>query len=145
MITYSIGEVAKRMGITTHTLRYYEKEGLLPRIRKNSSGARRFNDGDLLWLKILESLKATGLSLKDIKYYLELKLQGDKTLSERKQIFLKQKERLEEQIKALGDCIEKVNFKIKYCETAIQTGEDKVFENNQELQSEGERLFSSFK
>lgn len=54
---YSIGQVARKTGLTTHTLRYYEKEGLLPFVRKNSSGLRVFSDNDLGWLAMIECLK----------------------------------------------------------------------------------------
>ncbi|MBR1825661.1 MAG: MerR family transcriptional regulator [Alphaproteobacteria bacterium] len=145
MMTYSIGEVAKLMGITTYTLRYYEKEGLLPNIRKNSAGLRRFSEHDLAWLNILECLKSTGLPLKEIKRYLELSKEGDKTLQERLQIFLKQKQHLEEQIRALSDNMEKINFKIKYYEAAIQDGEAQVYEKNKELKAERNRLFKTKK
>ena len=59
MKTYSIGEVAKLMGLTTHTLRFYDKEGLLPNVRKNSAGLRRFTEEDINWLLILDCLKST--------------------------------------------------------------------------------------
>lgn len=64
---YSIGQVAKKLGLTAHTLRYYDKEGLLPFVRKGSSGARVFEDEDVDWLIIIECLKGTGMQLKDIK------------------------------------------------------------------------------
>ena len=101
MTTYSIGEVAKRTGMTTYTLRFYEKEGILPSIRKNSSGLRRFNDQDLYCLYVIECLKSAGLPLKEIKIYLELMQRGDATLYDRLQIILNQKKRLEEQINSL--------------------------------------------
>ena len=61
---YSIGQVAKKLGLTAHTLRYYDKEGLLPFVRKGSSGARVFEDEDVDWLIIIECLKGTGMQLK---------------------------------------------------------------------------------
>ena len=69
---YTIGQVARRMGVTAHTLRFYDKEGLLPNVRKNSAGIRRFSEEDLNWLGVLECLKSTGMQLKDIKHYLEI-------------------------------------------------------------------------
>ena len=141
MITYSIGEVAKRTGMTTHTLRYYEKEGLLPVIHKNSSGARRFNEHDMECLEVLECLKSTGLPLKEIKLYMDLRQKGDTTLNERLQIFIRQKKRLEDQILVLNESMDKINFKIKFFEEAIKVGEDKVFEKNDELKAECKRLF----
>lgn len=140
MKTYSIGEVAKIMGFTTHTLRYYDKEGLLT-VRKNSAGLRRFNEEDLAWLHILSCLKATGLPLKEIRHYLNLSRQGNKTLQERMTIFQKQKQRLEEQINILKQNMEKIDFKIKYYEAAMQDGEKDVFIKHPELKKQGDKLF----
>lgn len=138
---YRIGEVAEILGITTYTLRYYEKERLLPRIRKNSAGLRCFTPEDLNWLQILECLKSTGLPLKEIRHYLELSQKGDATLNERLQIFQKQKNRLEKQISDLQVNMEKINFKIKYYEQALQKGEKNVYSNNQAFAKERDRLF----
>lgn len=94
---YSIGQVAKKLGLTAHTLRYYDKEGLLPFVRKGSSGARVFEDEDVDWLIIIECLKGTGMQLKDIKKYMDLCQQGDATVGERLELFRRQKEKLEQQ------------------------------------------------
>jgi len=139
--TYSIGEVAKQLGVSTHTLRFYDKEGLLPNVHKNSAGLRRFTQDDINWLKVMECLKSTGLPLKEIKYYLQLSKLGDATLQERLQIFQKQKQRLEQQIKDLQSNMERINFKIKYYKAAINDGEAAVFAKNGDLQQERERLF----
>ena len=93
---YSIGQVAKKLGLTAHTLRYYDKEGLLPFVRKGSSGARVFEDEDVDWLIIIECLKGTGMQLKDIKKYMDLCQQGDATVGERLGLFKRQKEKLEQ-------------------------------------------------
>lgn len=74
---YSIGQVAAKTGLTVHTLRYYEKEGLLPFVRKSSSGLRMFSDNDLGWLSIIECLKETGMPLKGIKQYIDWFREGD--------------------------------------------------------------------
>lgn len=141
MNTYSIGEVAQLTGLTTYTLRYYEKEGLLPSIRKNSSGVRRYNEQDLAVLEVLECLKSMGLPLREIKKYLDLRQKGDETLYDRLQIFLRHKKRIEDQMEALKSGLEKINFKIKYFEAALQSGEKDVYVNHNELKLECERLF----
>ena len=138
---YSIGEVAEKLGLTTHTLRYYDKERLLPRVRKNSAGLRRFSDEDVNRLYILECLKATGLQLKEIKHYFDLCEKGDSSLSERLAIFQKQKERLEKQIQDLNQNIARIKFKIEYYQEALQGGEKGIFERNKKLAKEKEELF----
>lgn len=141
MKTYSIGEVAAKTGLSTYTLRFYEKEGLLPNIRKNSAGLRRFSEDDLGWLYILDCLKSTGLPLKEIRHYFELIKRGDETLAERLQIFENQKIRLEKQIEILQNNMEKINFKIKYYQAAMRDGEKNVFDKNLSLKEERKRLF----
>lgn len=69
-MTYTISEVADKYGISPHTLRYYDKEGLLFTIKRSDAGIRIFDDEDLAWLDILTCLKATGMPLKDIKQFL---------------------------------------------------------------------------
>lgn len=143
-MAYSIGQVAKITGLTTHTLRYYDKFGILPSVGKNSAGLRRFTDDDLRWLNILECLKSTGLQLKDIKHYIDLSKQGDNSLQERYQIFLKQKKRVEEEMTKLKFNMEKINFKIKYYEAALKFGEANVYKQNPELLKSRNRLFKKF-
>ena len=101
---YSIGQVAKKTGLSVHTLRYYEKEGLLPFVRKNSSGLRIFSDSDLGWLELIECLKATGLHLKGIKQYIDWYIEGDSTLQLRLDMFRQQKIRIEEQMTNIPHC-----------------------------------------
>ena len=141
MKTYSIGEVAKMMSVTTHTLRFYDKEGLLPNVRKNSAGLRRFTEDDINWLLILDCLKATGLPLKEIRHYIELAKQGSKTLSERREMFIHQKERVKQQMEVLSKNMEKIDFKIKYYDEAIKNGEENVYLKNKHLAEEKKRLF----
>ena len=143
-MTYTIGELSQKMGLTAHTLRFYEKEGLLQKVRKNSAGFRRYSDEDINRLRILECLKATGLSLKDIKHYFDLCAKGDDTIAERMAIFLKQKERLDVQLADLMQTKEKINFKIAYYEEAAKGGEKGLYERNPELAKAKKRLFPDF-
>lgn len=141
MKTYSIGEVARLMGMTTHTLRFYDKEGLLPNVRKNSVGLRRFTEDDINWLLVLDCLKSTGLPLKEIRYYIELAQQGSSTLQERMNMFLRQKKRVEQQIEELNRNMEKINFKIQYYQEALKNGEENIYQKNKHLATEKKRLF----
>lgn len=138
---YTIGQVAKKLGITAHTLRYYDKEGLLPFVKKGSFGARVFSDDDVDWLIILECLKGTGMRLKDIKKYMDLCQIGDSTLQKRLELFLKQKERVEEQILLFKQYMEKIDFKIAYYEEAVKHGSINIYKRNKCLAKERERLF----
>ena len=124
-LTYTISEAAAKMGVSVHTLRFYDKEGLLPDI-KRVNGRRIFKDEDFNWLRVLNCLKSTGMPLKEIKKYLELCSEGDKTLKQRKEIILKQKESIEKQIEFLKDNLKEIEHKLNYYDTAIKAGTENI-------------------
>lgn len=138
---YTIGQVAKKLGLTAHTLRYYDKEGLLPFVKKGSSGARIFEDDDIDWLLILDCLKRTGMQLKDIKRYMDLCQAGDSTLQQRLEMFQSQKIKIEEQMKQLNQYMEKIDFKIAYYQEAVKNGSINIYERNQCLADAKKRIF----
>ena len=76
---YSIGEVAEKLNLSKSTIRYYDKEGLLPFVERKESGIRMFAESDISMLQVIECLKSTGLSIKDIKKFSEWCLKGDLT------------------------------------------------------------------
>ena len=80
---YTVGEMAKILGVPASTLRYYDKEGMLPFVERTSGGIRMFKEQDYEWLKIIECMKKAGMPIKDIKNYIELALEGDVTIHER--------------------------------------------------------------
>ena len=104
--------VIKKYNLSASTLRYYEKEGLLPKIKKNQSNQRVYDDDDLSWLDIIMCMRKTGMTIAYIKNYIELCQEGDNTINQRYEIFLKQKEILLLQQQELEKNIETVNYKI---------------------------------
>lgn len=142
-MNYKIGQIAKRMGLSAHTLRYYDKEGLLPTIRKNSSGLRVFTDSDIEWLIIIECLKGCGMTLKDIKAYIDMCLIGDSTISDRLEMFKKQKKNLEEQQRQIAKHMEKINYKISFYTEALKNGGIDAAQHNHYLATEKKRIFGS--
>ena len=82
-MVYSVGEVAKQLNVAPSTLRYYDKEGLLPFIERSSGGIRVFKDEDLSWLKTIECLKKTGMPIKEIKHFIDCCMEGDSKIDER--------------------------------------------------------------
>ena len=142
---YSIGQAAKKMGLTAHTLRYYEKEGLLPFVKKTSPGLRIFSEEDIGWLQMIECLKGTGMPLKGIKQYIDWFIEGDSTLQKRLDMFKQQKIKIEEQMRELKKHMEKINYKIAYYTEMVENGSDGVFERNKELAKERARLFGTRK
>ena len=119
---YTVGEISKLLGIPSSTLRYYDKEGLLPFVERSSGGIRMFQEKDFEWLKIIECMKKTGMPIKDIKNYIELTLQGDDTIPERLALFQKQRRQLQLQLESLQQAMEVLDYKCWYYETAQEAG-----------------------
>lgn len=119
---YTIGEMSKRLGIPSSTLRYYDKEGLLPFLERSSSGIRMFKDSDYEWLKIIECLKKTGMQLKDIRTFLHMAIQGDETIEPRLALIQAQRESVKKQIAELQEILNTLEFKCWYYETAKAAG-----------------------
>lgn len=140
---YTIGQAAYKLGLTTHTLRFYDKEGLLPFVGKNKSGMRVFSDQDLEGLVIINCLKETGLSLKEIKKYIDWCQAGNSTLSARLNLFIQQKQRLEEQMCRLQKHMEKIDYKIAYYKEAVSAGSDNILKKNACLALEKKRVFNA--
>lgn len=131
-MNYTIRQIAERIGVTVSTLRYYDKEGLLPFVDKKPNGTRVFKDEDFEGLAIITCLKNSGVPIKDIKKYMDLCAKGDSTLKERLEIFLERKEAVEKQMEELNKIMETIKHKIWYYETAIEAGTEAVHKKNQE-------------
>lgn len=119
---YTIGEMAKQLGVAPSTLRYYDKEGLLPFVERSERGMRMFKDADYELLKIIGCLKATGMQLKDIREFIFLVMKGDESIDARLELFMKRKEEVEKQMVQLRETLDTINFKCWYYETAKKAG-----------------------
>lgn len=118
---YTVKEVAMKLGITTHTLRFYEKEGVLPPIDRDPNGERAYTDHDLDMIETVQALRSTGLSLGEIKQYVEFYYAGDSKLQERKQLLARQKSKVEDQIFLLMKTLEKINYKMALIDVQLNT------------------------
>ncbi len=125
-MNYSISQTAKRIGVTAYTLRYYDKEGLLPFVDRTPSGIRSFKESDFEWLAVVNCLKNTGMSIKQIKVFIDYCLEGDSTLEKRLEVFTHQKESVEKQIEELQMYKKKIDYKIWYYQTAVAAGTEAV-------------------
>ena len=128
-MVYTVGEMAKLLGVAPSTLRYYDKEGLLPFVERSSGGIRMFQESDFEWLRIIGCMKKAGMSIKEMRQYIELALQGNDTIELRLQMFQHQKAVLQEQLKELQHTIDMVNYKCWYYETAKAAGTTDVPQN----------------
>ena len=121
-MVYTVGEMAKRLDVPASTLRYYDKEGLLPFVERSSGGIRMFQESDFEWLQIIGCMKKAGMSIRDIRQYIELALRGDDTIDTRLAMFRHQRDVLLAQLDELRHTLETVEYKCWYYETAKAAG-----------------------
>lgn len=126
---YTIGEAAKILNVAPSTLRYYDKEGLLPFVERSSGGIRVFKKSDFNWLSIIECLKKSGLSIKEIKHYMELVFNGDETIDERYGMFQNQRKKVLARISELQKTLDILNYKCWYYEKAKAAGTTEHLKN----------------
>lgn len=111
---YSIRQAAQLSGLSEHTLRFYDREGLLPNIGRTASGVRRFSDEDIEWLGMIRCLKSTGMSIKQMRRFVELSMNGDCTLGARLDMLDEHKRSVEAQLADMQRHLNKVNCKIEF-------------------------------
>lgn len=121
-MNYSIGDVAQIMGVSTSTIRYYDREGLLLKVMRSPGGKRIFDDFDIKWLRMIESMRTADMSIEEIHRYVQLYIEGDEKLQERYDIVRTRKEIVEEKIKKLQDSLEVLKFKCWYYEVSLENG-----------------------
>ena len=119
---YTIGEMARKLNVAPSTLRYYDKEGLLPFVERSSGGIRMFKDEDMEWLQMLGCLKKAGMPLREIKAFMDWSRQGDATISHRLELLEKQRQSVLEQQKQLEDTLLMLDYKQWYYQTAQEAG-----------------------
>ena len=111
---YSIHEVCERTGLTAHTLRYYEKEKLLPSVRRSAGGIRQYSEEDMEALGMICCLKNTGMSLQDIARFMALAREGDQTLRERCELLKRHRATVVARMEEMQRHLEKVTRKVDY-------------------------------
>lgn len=121
-MSYTIAEAAQKIGISAHTLRFYDKEGLLPNIGRDKQGNRYFTENDLQWLSLLQCLKNTGMRLKDIKRFAEYAALGDGSIEERLTLLQNQTENVKRQIVELQNYLELLEYKLDFYQKAKALG-----------------------
>ncbi len=128
---YTIKEAAQIMGIPATTLRYYDRQGLLPFVERKQSGYRVFSDNDIMLLRVIDCLKRSGMELKDIRQFTEWLREGDASLEKRYQMFLERKEAVEQQMAEMQKTLDMINHKCWYYKTAIEAGTEAIHFKNQ--------------
>ena len=111
---YSIHEACARTGLTAHTLRYYEKEKLLPNVSRSAGGFRQYSEEDMEALGMICCLKNTGMSLQDISRFMALAREGDQTLRERCELLKKHRDTVIARMEEMQRHLEKVTWKVDH-------------------------------
>lgn len=119
---YTVGELSKATGIPASTIRYYDSQGLLPQVERSSGGMRVFDERSHQALQVLECLKESGLSIKEMKEFIELVEEGDDSLGRRLELFRSRRDAMREQMKKMESFMQILDFKVWYYETALQAG-----------------------
>ncbi|MFC4150225.1 MerR family transcriptional regulator [Micromonospora mangrovi] len=111
-MSLTVGEAAERVGLTTYTLRWYEQEGLVAPVGRDSAGRRRYTEGDVNWLMLLTRLRRTGMPVRDMRRYAELARQGDRTLGARRALFEAHRARVLGRMAELEEDLKVLDYKI---------------------------------
>lgn len=131
-MTYSIGQISQNMNIVPSTLRYYESEGLLPSVTRTKGGIRMYGENDLERLRVIECLKKSGLSIRDIRQFMDWCEEGDSTIEKRLELIKRRQEAVQAQIEQLKTTLGFLDYKRWYYETARQAGTCGIFETLEE-------------
>ena len=123
--TYSIEEAAHRSGVTTHTLRYYERIGLLEPVGRANSGHRRYNDADLGSVTFLTLLRQTGMPIRDMLTFVDLTRAGGHTIPRRVDVLEAHRDALAEQLALLNRHFTAIENKIGVYRALLGTHEQK--------------------
>lgn len=118
---FTVKEVSEIMGVSAHSLRFYDKEGLLPTLSRSDNGRRMFTYEDLEWVYNIQCWRATGMPLAEIRRYIELAREGRGTIEERYRIILEQRERAVQEVKAAKERVKMLEYKVNWYE-ALRKG-----------------------
>ena len=122
---YTIQDVSKKTGLTAHTLRYYEKEGLIPGVERSQGGIRQYTDEDLERLGLIRCLKNTGMSIQEIARFVQLTHEGDHTLEERVELLRAHRERVLERMAEMQEHLDKVTWKLNFFSEKLRAYQEK--------------------
>lgn len=117
---YTIKEVANKMEISEHTLRFWAKSGLFPFIKRNENNIRLFSDDDLNWVKIVKCLRSVGTDNKSIKRYIDLCIAGDSTIPQRYEIIKTTKIKALQRMEDIKKQLELLEYKEKFYQNLIK-------------------------
>jgi DNA-binding transcriptional MerR regulator len=122
----TIGEVAEKYGLSTDTLRYYERIGLIPPVQRNKYGNRDYSETDCQWAQMIKCLRSAGITIEFIMEFVRLLHQGEQTRQRRKQILQEQRDLLTQRIAEMQETLAILNTKLANYDTALFEAEKKL-------------------
>lgn len=126
--TYSMKQACDKTGLTYDTLKFYCNEGLVPNVKRDKNNYRVFDDNDIAWINSLSCLKNCGMSIIEMKEYLELCLDGEKTIPKRKEILNVKLKELQHKIQEIQESINYINWKQGFYDDVL-SGKIKYYSN----------------
>lgn len=135
---YTIKEVADKMDISEHTLRFWAKSGFFPFITRDKNNIRLFSENDLNWVKIVKCLRSVGTENKAIKRYIDLCIIGDSTIKERYQIILDTKEKAYKQMEELQKQLAILDYKENLYKNLIENNLEDSWNPMNQIKSDKE-------
>lgn len=123
---YYIGQVAEIMGINPSALRFYDRKGLIPFVKRDENGRRYFENNDLNFIEVIDCMKKSDLKVNDIRQFIDLCMAGDTTLEKRYEFLDKEEHTLENQIKMLEDQLAFLRYKKWYYKTSLEAGTEDI-------------------
>lgn len=121
MSTYTVKQISDKFNISVHTIRFYDDQGLFPDVSRDHHGTRLFKEENLDWLSLVLCLRNTGMSVADIKHYIDLCKKGESTVSERYTIIMNQKKKAEADLQEMQGRLDLLRMKEKCYEEILAT------------------------
>ena len=119
---YTIGDAAAKLDMPASTIRFYEKNGLIPNQQRSSDGRRLFDEDDLEWMRFVERLKVSGMPIKEIREYIQLYMEGDSTIEERRRIVYERRAAIDKQLEELQLARDFIEYKCWFYDVASESG-----------------------
>lgn len=125
---YTMKETCEKTGLSYETLKFYCNQGLVPNVKRDKNNRRTFDDKDVAWINSLNCLKNCGMSITEMKQYIDLCLVGESSIPERKEILALKREALVAQLQQVQDCIDYIDWKQGFYDDVL-SGKTKYYSN----------------
>ena len=125
---YTMKEACEKTGLSYETLKFYCNQGLVPNVKRDKNNRRTFDDRDVAWINSLNCLRNCGMSISEMKQYIDLCLVGESSIPKRKEILALKREALVEQLQQVQDCIDYIDWKQGFYDDVL-SGKTKYYSN----------------